>query len=170
MEHFLIPWSFLRVRSDNIRYPLSLCSFGVGTIPPVPRFLRFSWLLTTYTSLTANIFLAAHAITACTLGTMGAPLPYRSPSFVGRPATGNPMFLARQKFDAFRFSVRPFPPFICGWLGRLTEYRTTETRVITTPTHPPEVHVTCRVNLSKNLPIGLEFKQCRFNHVHLTLT
>jgi hypothetical protein len=68
----------LRVRSDNIRYPLNLCSFGVGTIPPVPRFLRLSWFLATYTSLTANVFLAAHAITACTLSTMGAPLPYRS--------------------------------------------------------------------------------------------
>src|SRR5215475_11202238 len=79
MEHFLIPWSFLRVRSDNIRYPLNLCSFGVGTIPPVPHFLRLSWFLTTYTSLVANVFLAAHAITACTLSTMGAPLPYRSP-------------------------------------------------------------------------------------------
>ena len=41
--------------------------------------------------------------------------------FVDRPATGNPMFPARQKYDAFRFSVRSFPPFICGWLGRLTE-------------------------------------------------
>src|SRR6266849_794613 len=119
MEHCLIPRSLLRVRSDNIRYPLSLLLFGVGTIPPVPRFLRLSWLLTTYISLTTSVFLVAHAITACTLGTMGAPLPYRSPS-IGRPASGNPMFPTRQKYDACRFPIRSFPPFICGWLGRLT--------------------------------------------------
>src|SRR5215510_13183618 len=88
----------------------------------------------------------------------------------GRPATGNPMFPARQKFDACRFSVRSFPSFICGWLERLTECCTTKSLGFTsTPPHSPGVHVTCRVNPSKNLPIELEFRQCSLNRVHLTL-
>src|SRR5712692_11551862 len=37
MEHFLIPWSLLRVRSDNIRYPLILALLvcKAATLPPV---------------------------------------------------------------------------------------------------------------------------------------
>src|SRR5882724_3507385 len=76
LEHFLIPWSFLRVRSDNIRYPLILALSVVG-LSPFPRFWRISRLLTAYTSLATNAFLAAHAITACALGTMVTPLPSR---------------------------------------------------------------------------------------------
>jgi hypothetical protein len=76
MEHFLIPRNLLRVRSDNIRYPLSLVLLVVG-LSPFPRFWRVSQFLAVYVSLAANIFLAAHAITACTLGTKVTPLPYR---------------------------------------------------------------------------------------------
>src|SRR5919108_5120934 len=91
MEHFLIPASLLRVRFDNIRYPLSLCSFGVGAIPPFPRTLRVSQFLIAYATCSAS-FLAAHAITACTLGTMGAPLPYRFLLRAGRLLQAIPCF------------------------------------------------------------------------------
>src|SRR5712691_9398713 len=73
-------------------------------------------------ALTTNVFLVAHAITACTLGTMATPLPSRT-SFFACPATGNPAFLDRQRCDAFRFTVRPFPLFICGCAGKLTGTR-----------------------------------------------
>ena len=57
-------------------YPLILALSVVG-LSPFPRFWRLSRLLTAYTSLAANAFLAAHAITACALGTMVTPLPSR---------------------------------------------------------------------------------------------
>src|SRR2546425_10670101 len=45
MEHFLIPWSFLRVLSDNTCYPLLLALLEVG-LSPFPRFWRVSQFLT----------------------------------------------------------------------------------------------------------------------------
>jgi len=77
LEHFLIPWSLLRVRSENIRSPLLLALLVVG-LSPFPRFWRGSPFLTASSSLTASIRLAAHAMTACTLGTMMTPSPYRT--------------------------------------------------------------------------------------------
>src|SRR5712691_4291303 len=76
-EHFLIPLNLLRVLSDNTCYPLSPRSLVVR-LSPFPRFWRVSQFLTVYVLLAANVFLAAQAITACTLGTMVTPLPYRA--------------------------------------------------------------------------------------------
>jgi hypothetical protein len=45
-----MPWSFLKSRSDNIRYPLILALPVVG-LSPFPRSLRVAQLLTAYSSL-----------------------------------------------------------------------------------------------------------------------
>src|SRR5712691_1032986 len=81
MEHFLIPWSLMRVLADNTCYPLILALPVVG-LSPFPRFWRVSPFLAAYLSLAANVFLAAHAITACTLGIMVTPLPCRTSEFL----------------------------------------------------------------------------------------
>ena len=66
----------------------------------------------------------------------------------------------------FRFSVRSFPSCIYGWPGKLAEYK----EHAELPSHSPEARANCRVSLSDVLPFELEFKQCSFNHTHLTLT
>src|SRR5262249_12532997 len=53
----------------------------VGTISPFPRCVRVSPFLMVYASLPTRFFLVAHAITTCTLGTTGTPLPYRFPCY-----------------------------------------------------------------------------------------
>src|SRR4030095_4323013 len=82
IEHFLMPWNLLRVLSENIRYPLRpfFRSEDCHPSPASGEFRTFS--LSAYLSVAAHVILATHAITACTLGPMVTPLPYRSLAFL----------------------------------------------------------------------------------------
>src|SRR5262245_60575519 len=104
MEHFLIPWSFLRVRSDNIRYPLNRALLGIG-LPPFPRFLRTSQFLAAYTSLAANARLDCPGHYSLHVGYYGDSVAIQGSAFVSSPGTGNPAFLCRRRCDAFRFPI-----------------------------------------------------------------
>ena len=124
---------------DNTRYPLLVIRFSSRAVILPPLFREFRTVVL-MSLLAATVFLAAHAITACTLGTMMIPLPYRS---LKSPAIGNPAFSDRQRCDAFRFSFRSLPPFICGCSGKLTGRGHYER-----PPHFPTTHVNCRVSLA----------------------
>ena len=116
--------------------------------------------------MTATISLAAHAITACTWGTMVTPLPCRA-LVSKRPVEVIPRF--RRDRDAMHvgslFALFHHASVVAqeGWLI-LEVFPLHPVHAL--PSHFLKVHVNCRVNLAGHRRIELGFRQSSLNHMH----
>ena len=133
------------------------------TLPP----LLESFTVPHGLSLVGGHSLAAHAITACTSGTVMTPLPYRSLAFFQGPAPGNPAFSDRQSCDALRSPFRPFPPCICGCSGKLAGVCLDRARRVNAVPFPfPESSRELSCELGAAFRFELGFRQCSLDHAH----
>jgi len=96
----------------------SFRSIGVGLLP-FPRRCRGSQFLTAYVYIDGLCLAGCPCHYSMHIGYYCSSVAIQV-GLSSQPATGNPAFSNKLRCDAFRFSFRSMPPFICGWPGKLT--------------------------------------------------